>query len=420
MAKDKNTKEIIVKIDGEKWKEALDKAFVAANKKVKIDGFRPGKAPKEVFFKKYKKESLYMDAGDLVIQEAYSKMLEDNKDLELVARPDMMLNSVDDEKIEFKFILTLKPTVKLGKYKNLGVKKETVEVTDKEIEEAVLAMRNRYAENIEKEDGIVENNDIAIIDFKGLKDGIAFEGGTAENYSLKIGSNTFIPGFEEQIIGMKKGEEKDINVTFPEDYHADDLKGCPVVFKVKVNEIKTVQIPDLNEDFFQDLGMEGINSKETLEKQVRENISTHKESEAENKYLDELLEKASETLEVDIPDAMIEEELHRMLHQYEDNLKMQGLSLEQFYKFTNSDEQALKDQMHDEAVKRIKYRLMLEEIAAVEKVVISDEEADNEAKELAKKYQMSEEDLVKAFGGLDMIKYDLKMRRAMDILKEEK
>ena len=420
MAKDKNTKEIIVKIDGEKWKEALDKAFVAANKKVKIDGFRPGKAPKEVFLKKYKKESLYMDAGDLVIQEAYSKMLEDNKDLELVARPDMMLNSVDDEKIEFKFILTLKPTVKLGKYKNLGVKKETVEVTDKEIEEAVLAMRNRYAENIEKEDGIVENNDIAIIDFKGLKDGIAFEGGTAENYSLKIGSNTFIPGFEEQIIGMKKGEEKDINVTFPEDYHADDLKGCPVVFKVKVNEIKTVQIPDLNEDFFQDLGMEGINSKETLEKQVRENISTHKESEAENKYLDELLEKASETLEVDIPDAMIEEELHRMLHQYEDNLKMQGLSLEQFYKFTNSDEQALKDQMHDEAVKRIKYRLMLEEIAAVEKVVISNEEADNEAKELAKKYQMSEEDLVKAFGGLDMIKYDLKMRRAMDILKEEK
>ena len=414
----KNIKEINIKVEGKEWEEALDKAFVKANAKAKIDGFRPGKAPKEVFLKKYGKEALYMDAADIVLDGAYRKVFEDNKDLEIVAQPEIGLKSIDEKGVEFTFKLTLKPEVKLGKYKGLNVKKDSVKVTKEEVEHEIEHLRSHYAENVVKE-GKVENGDIAIIDFEGFKDGKAFDGGKGENYSLTIGSNTFIPGFEDQIIGMAKGEEKDINVTFPEDYHSEELKGQPVVFKVKVNEIKEVKIPELDKDFFEDLGMEGIDSKESLEAQVKENIKARRDADAENKYIDELLEAAAKNVEVDIPDVMISEEQDRILRQYEENLKMQGLTLEQFYQFTNSDEAALKEQMKDEATKRVTYRLMLEAIAKAEKIEITDEKANEEAETLAKRYQMPVDEFLKAFGGIEMIKYDLEMRGAIDALKGE-
>lgn len=414
----KNIKEINIKVEGKEWEEALDKAFVKANAKAKIDGFRPGKAPKEVFLKKYGKEALYMDAADIVLDGAYRKVFEDNKDLEIVSQPEIGLKSIDEKGVEFTFKLTLKPEVKLGKYKGLNVKKDSVKVTKEEVEHEIEHLRSHYAENVVKE-GKVENGDIAIIDFEGFKDGKAFDGGKGENYSLTIGSNTFIPGFEDQIIGMAKGEEKDINVTFPEDYHSEELKGQPVVFKVKVNEIKEVKIPELDKDFFEDLGMEGIDSKESLEAQVKENIKARRDADAENKYIDELLEAAAKNVEVDIPDVMISEELDRILRQYEENLKMQGLTLEQFYQFTNSDEAALKEQMKDEATKRVTYRLMLEAIAKAEKIEITDEKANEEAETLAKRYQMPVDEFLKAFGGIEMIKYDLEMRGAIDVLKSE-
>ncbi len=413
----KNEKEIVIKVEGKKWQDALDKAYTKANKTAKIAGFRPGKAPKEIFLKKYGKESLYNDAMNMCVEDAYDQMLKENKDLEIVAQPVLSLNSIDENGVEFKFILTLKPTVKLGQYKDLGVKKDTVKVTKKEISENIESMRKRYAENVPK-DGKLEDGDIAIIDFEGFKDDVAFEGGKGENYSLTIGSNTFIPGFEEQLIGMEKGEERSINLTFPSDYHSEDLKGKPVVFKVKLNEIKMVKIPDLDDDFFADLGLEGINSKEALEKQVEENLTVQKEQTAENKYFDDLLEAASKNVEVDIPHVMIHEEIDRMLKQYEENLKMQGLTLEQFYQFTNSNEQALKDQMHEEAEKRVLYRLMLEEIAKSENIEIDDKQAEEEAEKLASKYQLPKEEFLKLFGGLEMVKYDLTMRRAMEVLKK--
>ena len=413
----KNELEIIIKIEGKEWEDALDKAYDKASKKAKIDGFRPGKAPKEVFLKKYGKESLYMDAANISANLAYDKMLEENKNLEIVAQPVLDINKIDETGVEFKFILTLKPVVKLGQYKGLNVKKESVEVTKEEVEENIEAMRKRYAENVEK-DGNVENGDIAIIDFEGFKDGVSFEGGKGENYSLTIGSGTFIPGFEEQLIGMKKGEEKEINVTFPSDYHSEELKGQSVVFKVKVNEVKTIKVPELDKDFFEDLGMEGVDSKETLEKQVEENIKVRKEQNAENKYFDDLLEAAGKNVEVDIPHVMIHEEIDRMIKQYEENLKMQGLTLKQFYQFTNSDEKALKDQMHEEAEKRVLYRLMLEEIAKKEKIEIDDDQASKEAESLASKYNMKKDEFLNLFGGIEMIKYDLKMRQAMEVLKK--
>ena len=278
-------------------------------------------------------------------------------------------------------------------------------------------MRERYAEDVLK-DGAIAEGDIAVIDFEGFVAGKAFEGGKAENYSLKIGSGTFIPGFEEQLVGLKSGDKKDVKVTFPEDYHAEDLKGKDATFKVTVHEVKEVKIPELDKDFFEDLGMEGINTKEELEAQISENIIARKEMEAENKYLDDLLEAAAKDVKVDIPEAMINEELDRMVQQYADHLKMQGITIEQFYQFTNSDEQALKDQMRPEAIKRITYRLMLEEIAKEEKIEIDDKAAKEEAKKLAEKYQMKEDEFLSAFGGLDIVKYDMRMRQAMEILKK--
>ena len=416
----KNIKEVEITVEGKEWQDALDKAFNKKNKTAKIDGFRPGKAPKEVFIKKYGIESLFIDAGDLVLEDAYKKVIDDNEDIleDLVARPDIELKSVDENKIEFKFTLTLKPEVKLGKYKGLGVKKEEAKVDKKEIEEAIENMRARYAEDIIKE-GAIEDGNIAIIDFEGFVDDKPFDGGKAENYSLKIGSGTFIPGFEEQLIGLKEGDEKDVKVTFPEDYHAEDLKGKEAIFKVKVHEVKEVHIPEIDEDFFADLGMEGIDTKEALEAQISENILTRKEMEAENKYVDTLLEKAAENTEVEIPEVMINEELDRMINQYREHLQMQGITLEQFYQFTNSDEMALRDQMREEATKRITYRLMLEEIAKEEKIEISDKDAEEEAGKMAEKYQMEKDEFLNAFGGLDMIKYDMKMRKAMEILKED-
>ena len=412
-------KEITIKIEGKEWEEALDKAFKKANKKAKIDGFRPGHAPKDVFLKKYGKESLMADAADLCINDAYLKMLEENKDLEIVAEPELGLKSLDENGVEFIFKLTLKPEVKLGKYKGLKVKKDSTDVTEEEIDETIMTMRNRYAENQIK-DGEVEDGDIAVIDFEGFKDDVAFDGGKGEDYSLKIGSHTFIPGFEEQIIGMKKGESKDINVTFPEDYHSEDLKGQPVVFKVTVKEVKETIIPELSKEFFEDLGLEGVNDEASLRAQVKENIKARKEMDAENKYIDELLKAAIKNMTVEVPDVMVNEEVDRMLNQYEENLKMQGLTLEQFYQFTNSDEAALKEQMKEEALNRVKSRLLLEEIAKAEKIEISEEEANEEANKLAEKYGMKVDEFLKAFGGIDMIKYDSKMRQAIEILKLEK
>ena len=359
-----------------------------------------------------------MDAADIVVDSAYKKMIEENKDLEIVAQPEMKLKSISKEKIEFSFVLTLKPEVKLGKYKGFNIKMEEVKVDKKEVDAEIDNLRKRYSEEKVKE-GKLENGNIAVIDFEGFKDGVAFKGGKGENYSLKIGSNTFIPGFEEQLIGMSKGEEKDINVTFPKDYHSEELKGMPVVFKVKVNEIKEEISPELNKEFFLDLGIDGVDTKEKLEKHLEENILAHKTHHAEEHYLDSLLEEAAKNTKIDIPDAMIKEEQDRMLKQYEESLMMQGITLKQFYEFTKSDEEALRNQMKEEAVKRITYRLMLEEISKVENIEVSEEDTLKEAEELAKRYNTTKEELIKNIGGLDMIVYDTKMKRAMEVLKEK-
>ena len=419
--KEKETKKSVhtvpVKIEGEQRKKAVDKSFAKVQKTAKVDGFRVGKVPRNIYEKHFGKELLFKEAADLLLQEAYLKAMEESK-LVPVVQPSVILKGLDDNGIEFEFKIITKPEVKVKKYKGLNIKPEKVEVTDEEIEHELGHLLERYTELVTKEDGKVENGDIAVIDFEGFKDGVAFDGGKGENYSLEIGSHTFIPGFEEQVAGMKTGEEKDIELTFPEDYGAKDLAGQKVVFKVKVNEIKTKEKRELDEEFFEDLGMEGVTSEETLKEEIKKSIAAQKEVDAENNYIDKILEEVSKNVEVDIPQEMVDEETERLLHRFEEQMKMQGISLDLYYKFTNTTEDDLKSQFEKEAYANVLYRLMLEEIMNLEKIEVTEEEADKEAEELAKKYQMEKEEFLAQFGSLDMIQYDLEMRKTLDLLKE--
>ena len=412
-----NVHKVNVKIEGADWTKALDQAFARKQKTVRVDGFRAGKVPRDIFEKKFGKEALFIDAADMSVQVAYIKAMTDSK-LIPVTQPEVDIKSIDENGVEFVFTITTKPEVVVKKYKGLNIKPETVEVTDEEVNHELGHLLERYTELVVKEEGKVENGDIAVIDFEGFKEGVAFDGGKGENYSLEIGSNTFIPGFEEQVIGMATGEEKDLNVTFPEEYGAADLAGQPVVFKVKVNEIKQKVARELDEEFFEDLGMEGINSEETLKAQIKESIQAQKEAEAENKYVDALLEAVAKNVEADVPQTMVDEETDRLVGRFEEQMKMQGISLDLYYQFTQSNEEALRSQMEKEAYNNVLYRLMLEQIMTEEKIEVTKEEALNEAEELANKYQMDKAEFLKQFGGIDMVQYDLEVRKTIELLKE--
>ena len=414
--KAKNVHEITIDINGEKWEKILDNTFKKVIKTVKIDGFRQGKAPRNIFEKKYGKQTLVSEAVENSIQDAYKEAL--NKfDGEPIMQPSVEVLKADSEGVTYKFIFTTKPDVKINKYTNLGVKAPNVKVTSKEVDEEIEKARKQYAD-LQVKEGAIEDGDVAIIDFEGFDGDVAFDGGKAENYSLEIGSHSFIPGFEEALIGLKAGDKKDVNVTFPEDYHAENLKGKPVVFKVTINEVKTKVYPELNEDFFLDLGMEDVKTVEDFKKTVKEALMAQKENEAENKYIDELFEALLKETTVDVPHQLIHEEIDEMVKQYEERLKMQGLTLEQFYKYTNSDEETLRTQMHDEASKRIKLRFAIEKIMELENIDASEEEALNDAIEKAKKHGIDKDEYIKAFGGIEMLKYDIKVQKVLDILKK--
>ena len=413
----KNVHEVKVTIEGKDWEKAQDAAFKKLQKTAKVDGFRKGKVPKEIYIKNYGKTNLLFEAAESCLQEAYIKAMEDSK-LIPVVQPSVDIKSIDEKKVEYSFKIITKPELKIKKYKGLKIEAEKVEVTDEEINHELGHILEKYTELVTKDKGKVEEGNIAVIDFEGFKDGEAFDGGKGENYSLEIGSNTFIPGFEEQVKGMKVGEEKDINLTFPEDYGSKDLAGKDVVFKVKVNAIKEKKARELDEDFFEDLGMEGIDSEDKLKEEIKNSLKAQKEMDAENKYIDKILEEVSKNVEVNIPEEMVDEEINRLIGRVEEQMKMQGLTLDMYYQFTGSSEEQLRNQMEKEAYSNVLYRLMLEEVAKLESIAVTEEEADKEAADLATKYQMEKEDFLKQFGGLEMIQYDLEMRKTVDKLKE--
>ena len=344
-------KVINYKVSKEDWGKEQDKAFEKLNKNAKIDGFRPGKAPRSVFEKKYGKGEIATEAANSLIQKKYESIINDDKVTPIV-EPKIDIVKLDEEEFEVNFTIITRPDVKLGEYKNLKVKQEKAKVTKDEIEHRLHHLLEDFAEIVEK-DGKVEDGDIAIIDFEGFKDGVAFDGGKAENYQLEIGSKTFIPGFEEGLIGMAKDEEKDLELTFPEDYAAEELKGQKVVFKVKLHSIKKRVIPEMDKDFFEDLGMEGIDTKEKLEKEVEKEIKEQKEKDLENDFVEKLLEKASANMEVEIDDEIVEHETNNMYKNFMNRMAMQGVNEEIYLKYANTTKEEVMDKMKEEALKRV-------------------------------------------------------------------
>ena len=404
------------KVEKKEWEEAKEHAFCKLNKNAKIDGFRPGKAPRDKFEKKYGTSDIIAEATDSLISKRYDEILKEGKIIPIL-RPNVDLVKADDEGIEVNFTFILDPEITLGDYKGLKVKKEEAKVTKEEVEHELHHLLERYAEMVEK-DGKVENSDTAIIDFEGFKDGVAFEGGKGENYPLEIGSKTFIPGFEEAVIGMSKGEEKNIELTFPKDYAAEELKGQKVVFKVKVNDVKTREVPELDKDFFADLDMDGVTNETELKKALEEEIKVGKESELENKYIDDLLAAASKNMKIELDDEIVENEVDRMYDSFLEKMKMQGITEEIYLQYAGTTKEDIRSKMKEEATNRVKYRYLLEEVAKAEKINPTAKQVEKEADDLAKKYQMETEEFLKEFGGLDMVKYDLKMRKAIEVLKE--
>ncbi|MEK5339964.1 MULTISPECIES: trigger factor [Heyndrickxia] len=406
---------LTVEVDAETVDKSLDKAFKKVVKQINVPGFRKGKIPRPLFEKRFGVESLYQDALDMIVPGEYEKAIEETG-IEPVDTPNIDVEQMEKGKpLIFKATVTVKPEVKLGEYKGLEVEKPDTEVTDEDVEEELKKLQERLAELVIKEDGEAEMGDTVVIDFEGFVDGEAFEGGSAENYSLELGSGNFIPGFEEQLVGVKTGDEKEIEVTFPEEYHASELAGKKAVFKVKVHEIKAKHLPELDDEFAQDADDE-VETLDALKEKIKKDLKESKEHAAKHAVEDAVVEKAAENAEMDIPEAMINTELNRMLQEFEQNLSAQGLNLELYYQFSGQNEEALRNQMKEDAEKRVRFNLTLEAIANAEKLEVSDEEVDEELKRMSEMYDMPVEDIRRALGSTDGIKADLKARKAIDFL----
>lgn len=414
--KEKSTGELVATVEGETWKSAQKKAFNKIKRNINIPGFRKGQAPVALIKKQVPVQNILMDAVEEIANQVLSESVEEH-DLWLVARPTLSIDEINEEKVILKFICAVKPEVKLGEYKNLPVKKKATRVTQKEIDAEVERLRERYADMEVKEDGAVENGDTAVIDFEGFKDDVAFEGGKGEDYPLEIGSGSFIPGFEEQLIGMSKGESRDINVTFPENYGAADLAGQPAVFKVTVKDIKCKVLPEANDELVKEAKIKDVETLEDYRAYMKKSLSENKERENEENFTNELLTKIVENAEVEIPDAMIDSETDQMVNEFKQRLSAQGFTLEQFAAVTGQDEEIIRGEMRKDAEKKVNVRLVLEAIAEAEDLTVSDEDIDAELQGIADQYGMPLEQ-VKQLISNDAVSYDLRQRKALELIKE--
>lgn len=411
---EKSQGELLVTLQGEEWKSAQEKAFKKIAKKVEIPGFRKGSAPESLIRRQINPESVKFEAVQDVATDALFAGIEEHK-LEMIAQPSLDIKEMTDDEVTLVFVVTVRPDVKLAEYKNLTIKKKEVEVKEKDVNARLKTMQERFAELVVKK-GMVAKGDTAVIDFEGFKDGVAFEGGKGDNYPLEIGSNAFIPGFEDQLVGLKAGEEKDVEVTFPEDYQAEDLAGKPVVFKVKVNEVKKKKLPKLDDDFAKEVDIEGVETLDQLKEHVTKELTDEKTQEVENAALDELMSKVVDKAEVEIPEVLVTDELDQMVNEFKSRLSQQGLTMELYSQFTGQDEAAVRDQMKVDAEKRVKMRLVLAEIAKAENLEVSEEELEAEYTSMSEMYGMKVADIKKAISE-DSVKYDLLNRKAFDLVK---
>lgn len=408
--------EITSVVDGEKWAEAYNKAFNKLAAKTSIDGFRKGKAPKNILKKVINPQSVCYEAVDEIAQSVLEEAIKEHG-VELIDRPELNLGTVNETSCTFIFTCPVPPDVELGDYKNLGYHVEEVSVTDGDVEAELDKLKEQKAELEIKEEGELENGDISVIDYEGFKDGVPFEGGKGENFELTIGSGQFIPGFEEQLIGMKTEEEKEINVTFPENYHVEELKGQPVIFKVKLHEIKKKVLPELDEELIKDLKIENVNTLDELKEYYRANLLKSRKDWAENKALDEALNKLVEEATVEIPEVMINSMCDNMINEYGQQFMAQGLSMEQFRSMFGENVDGLRNAFRPEAEKRVKTNLCLNKLAELENLNVGAEDLEKYYSDLAETYSMPVED-VKKYIPESNAKEDLKVRKALDFIRQ--
>ena len=413
---EKTKGELKVDIEGDVWQNAQKKAFNKLAKDVQLPGFRKGKAPLDLVKKQIAEQNILVEAVESIAQEALDLGLEEHK-LNPITRPELGMDAISTEKVSVKFTFEVLGEVTLGEYKNLGITKEVVTVTPEEVEAKLEGLRAQFAELVLKEEGSVEHKDTAIIDFEGFKDGVAFEGGKGENFSLEIGSNTFIPGFEDALVGMKSGEEKDVTLTFPENYQAEHLAGQEVVFKVKVNEIKSKQLPALNDDFAKEANQKDIDTLDALKAKFEADILADKAKKSEDDYNNALLTRVVESSTLEVPAVLVDDETQTMLEDFANRLQQQGFSLKQYTEITGQTEDDLRAQMRIDAEGKVKVRLVLDAVAKAENITVTHEEIDNEYKTIAETYQMDLE-RVKQLAPEGTIAYDLRLRKAYDVIRE--
>ena len=413
---EKTKGELKVDIEGDVWQNAQKKAFNKLAKDVQLPGFRKGKAPVDLVKKQIAEQNILVEAVEGIAQEALDLGLAEHK-LNPITRPELGMDAISTEKVSIKFTFEVLGEVTLGEYKNLGITKEVATVTPEEVDAKLEGLRAQFAELVLKEEGFVEHKDTAVIDFEGFKDGVAFEGGKGENFAIEIGSGSFIPGFEEAIIGMQSGEEKDINLTFPENYGAEHLAGQDVVFKVKVNEIKAKQLPALSDEFAKEVNHHDVDTLEGLKVHFEEELLENKQTKANQDFDNALLTKVVEGSEIDVPQVLIDDETQTMLEDFANRLSQQGFSLKQYTEITGQSTDDLRTQMRIDAESKVKVRLVLDAVAQAEEIKVLADEIEKEYAQIAETYQM---DLpkVKELASEATIAYDLRLRKAYDLIRE--
>ena len=415
---EKNMAKLTIETSAEEFEAAIEKAYQKNKSKMNVQGFRKGKAPRKVIEKMYGAGVFYEEAANILMPEAYGKAV-DECDLEIVSQPSVDVVQVEAGKpFIFTAEVAVKPEVTLGTYKGVEVEKNEVEVSDDEVTAEIDRVREQNARTINVEDRAVQDNDQTVIDFEGFVDGEAFEGGKGEDYSLTIGSHSFIDTFEEQLIGKNIGEEVEVNVTFPEDYHAAELAGKPALFKVNIKAIKVKELPELDDDFVQDVS--DCENVDAYKEQVKSDLTKKKEDAAKAAKEEEVVTKIIEDAKMDIPDPMIDTQVRQMVDDFARRIQAQGLSIEQYFQFTGMEPQAFLEQMKPQALKRIQSRLVLEAVVAAEKIEASEADVEEEMKKMAEAYNM-ELDKVKELIGDEQKKQlaeDIAVQKAAEFVVE--
>ena len=413
---EKNMVKLVIEASAEEFEAGLNAAYNKNKNKISVPGFRKGKAPRKMIEQLYGSQIFFEDAANEIIPNAYADAAKESG-LDIVSQPKVSIEQLEAGKpFIFAAEVAVRPEVELGEYKGVEVTKADAEVTDADVEEELKKVQDQNSRTVSVEDRAVKDGDMTVIDFEGFIDGEAFEGGKGENYPLTIGSHSFIDTFEEQMIGMNIGEEKELNVTFPEDYHAENLKGKPATFKVTVKEIKEKQLPELDDDFAQDVS--DFDTLAEYKDDLKKKIAERKESEAKAKKESEAIEKVVEAAKMDIPQAMIDTQVNRMLEDFAMRLQQQGLSVEQYFQYTGMTADKIMEEMKPEAVKRIKNSLVLEAVAKAENIEVSEEEFEAELQKMADMYKMEIEKIKEFMQDAEakQMKDDIAIQKAVELI----